>query len=155
MHIFNFKNKKKIINFKKKFKNKNIGFTNGCFDIIHPGHINFLINCKKKCDLLIFGINSDHSIRKLKGNKKPLIKEIFRAKHLSNLIMVDLVIIFNELNPLKLIKFLQPDILFKGSEYQYNNIVGYDFMKINNKKIIRIKTLNKKIFSSSNIIKKL
>jgi D-beta-D-heptose 7-phosphate kinase/D-beta-D-heptose 1-phosphate adenosyltransferase len=153
MNIFNFKKKKKIPNFKKKFKNTRIGFTNGCFDLIHPGHINFFNNCKKKCDLLIVGLNSDHSIKRIKGIDKPLIKEKYRAIHLSNLIKIDYVIIFNELSPLKLIEFLEPDILFKGSEYQRKNIIGYEYMKKNNKQIIRIKTLNKKIFSSSKLIK--
>jgi D-beta-D-heptose 7-phosphate kinase/D-beta-D-heptose 1-phosphate adenosyltransferase len=153
MNIFNFKQIKKNPNFKKKFKNIRIGFTNGCFDLIHPGHINFFNNCKKKCDLLIVGLNSDHSIKRIKGINKPLIKEKYRAIHLSNLIKIDYVIIFNELNPLKLIEFLEPDILFKGSEYQRKNIIGYEYMKKNNKQIIRIKTLNKKIFSSSKLIK--
>ena len=153
MNIFNFQQIKKIPNFKKKFKNIRIGFTNGCFDLIHPGHINFFNNCKKKCDLLIVGLNSDHSIKQIKGIDKPLIKEKYRAIHLSNLIKIDYVIIFNELNPLKLIEFLEPDILFKGSEYQNKNIIGYEYMKKNNKQIIRIKTLNKKIFSSSKLIK--
>jgi rfaE bifunctional protein nucleotidyltransferase chain/domain len=155
MNIFNFQHKKKIPDFKKKYKNIKIGFTNGCFDLIHPGHINFFNNCKKKCDLLIVGINSDHSIKNVKGINKPLIKEKYRAIHLSNLIKIDYVIIFNELNPLKLIKFLKPDVLFKGSEYQYKNIIGYEYMKKNNKQVIRIKTLNKKVFSSSKLIKKL
>jgi D-beta-D-heptose 7-phosphate kinase/D-beta-D-heptose 1-phosphate adenosyltransferase len=155
MNIFNFQEKKKIPNFKKKFKNINIGFTNGCFDLIHPGHIDFFDKCKKKCDLLIVGINSDNSIKLIKGINKPLIKEKYRAIHLSNLTNVDYVIIFNELSPLKLIKFLKPDVLFKGIEYQYRNIIGYEYMKKNNKQVIRIKTLNKKIFSSSMLIKKL
>jgi len=153
MNIFNFKQIKKNPNFKKKFKNIRIGFTNGCFDLIHPGHINFFNNCKKKCDLLIVGLNSDHSIKRIKGINKPLIKEKYRAIHLSNLIKIDYVIIFNELNPLKLIEFLEPDILFKGSEYQRKNIIGYEYMKKNNKQVIRIKTLNKKVFSSSKLIK--
>jgi D-beta-D-heptose 7-phosphate kinase/D-beta-D-heptose 1-phosphate adenosyltransferase len=153
MNIFNFQHIKKIPDFKKKYKNIKIGFTNGCFDLIHPGHINFFNKCKKKCDLLIVGLNSDHSIKRIKGINKPLIKEKYRAIHLSNLIKIDYVIIFNELNPLKLIEFLEPDILFKGSEYQRKNIIGYEYMKKNNKQIIRIKTLNKKIFSSSKLIK--
>jgi len=148
-------NEDKIKNKLKDYQLYNIGFTNGCFDIMHPGHIDFLKKCKKKCEFLIVGLNSDKSVKKVKGPNRPIINQKFRSYQLMNLNIVDLVIIFNENNPLKLIKFIKPDILFKGSEYEKNEIIGEKFMSKFKKKTVRINTLNKKIFSSSNLIKKL
>ena len=155
-NIFNFSdNRVEVRNKLEDYKSYNIGFTNGCFDILHPGHIDFLKKCKKKCELLIVGLNSDSSVKKLKGINRPIINQKFRSYQLMNLRVVDLVIIFNQNNPLELIKFIKPDILFKGSEYKKDEIIGEKFMKKYKKKTIRINTLNKKIFSSSNLIKKL
>ena len=156
INTYNFSlNEDKIKNKLKDYQLYNIGFTNGCFDIMHPGHIDFLKKCKKKCEFLIVGLNSDKSVKKVKGPNRPIINQKFRSYQLMNLNIVDLVIIFNENNPLKLIKFIKPDILFKGSEYEKNEIIGEKFMSKFKKKTVRINTLNKKIFSSSNLIKKL
>ena len=156
INSYNFSlNKDKIKNKLKNYQLYNIGFTNGCFDVMHPGHIDFLKKCKKNCEFLIVGLNSDNSVKKVKGLNRPIINQKFRSYQLMNLNIVDLVIIFNENNPLKLIKFIKPDILFKGSEYEKNEIIGEKFMSKFKKKTVRINTLNKKLFSSSNLIKKL
>lgn len=155
-NILKFNNdKKEILTNLKISKNKNIGFTNGCFDIIHPGHINFLNECKKKCDYLIVGLNSDSSVRLLKGKNRPIINESYRAYQLISLTSVDLIIIFNEKTPLELIKFIKPNNLFKGSDYKKNQIIGEKFMRLNGQKTTRIQILKKKIFSSSNILSKI
>lgn len=106
-----------------------IVFTNGCFDIIHIGHINLLREAKKLGDILIVGLNSDSSIRKLKGNNRPIIPEKERYEILSELKCVDEVILFNEETPLELIKKLKPNIIVKGGDWDINNIVGKDFIE--------------------------
>lgn len=156
INIYNFSsNKDEIKNRLKDYELNKIGFTNGCFDIIHPGHIDFLKKCKKQCELLIIGLNSDSSVKKIKGKNRPIINQKFRSYQLMNLNIIDLIIIFDQNNPLQLIKFIKPDILFKGSEYKKNEIIGEKFMSKFKKKTVRIKTLNKKLFSSSNFIKKI
>ena len=156
LNIYNFSsNKDEIKNRLKDYELNKIGFTNGCFDIIHPGHIDFLKKCKKQCELLIIGLNSDSSVKKIKGKNRPIINQKFRSYQLMNLNIIDLIIIFDQNNPLELIKFIKPDILFKGSEYKKNEIIGEKFMSKFKKKTVRIKTLNKKLFSSSNFIKKI
>jgi D-beta-D-heptose 7-phosphate kinase/D-beta-D-heptose 1-phosphate adenosyltransferase len=147
-------NKNEIKNKLKSYHLYKIGFTNGCFDIIHPGHIDFLKKCKKQCELLIVGLNSDNSVKKLKGKKRPIINQKFRSYQLMNLNIIDMIIIFDQNDPLELIKFIKPDVLFKGSEYKKNEIIGEKFMSRFKKNTVRIKTLNKKLFSSSNFIKK-
>lgn len=155
-NIFHFsKDKNEIKNKLNEYQSYNIGFTNGCFDIMHPGHIDFLNRCKKNCDFLIVGLNSDNSVKKLKGMSRPIINQKFRAFQLVNLSSVNLVIIFNKKTPIELIKFIKPHILLKGHEYKKNQIIGEKFMNKFKKKTIRIKMLNKKIFSSSILIKKL
>jgi len=103
-----------------------IGFTNGCFDLLHPGHIWFLEQCKQKCDKLIIAINSDSSITKLKGRNRPILNQRERTILIAALASTDLVITFEETTPLSLIERLQPDCLFKGSDYSVESIVGYD-----------------------------
>ena len=154
--VYNFSyNKNEIKNKLKDYHLYKIGFTNGCFDILHPGHIHFLKKCKKQCELLIVGLNSDDSVKKLKGEKRPIINQKFRSYQLINLNIVDMIIIFDQNDPLELIKFIKPDVLFKGSEYEKKEIIGEKFMSRFKKKTVRIKTLNKKLFSSSNFIKKM
>ena len=120
-------------------KNKySIGFTNGCFDIIHSGHIDMLKKASEACDKLIVAINSDLSIKKLKGSKRPILNLEARKKLLQALKMVDFVISFNEDTPIKLIKKIKPDILFKGADYKINEIVGAEFIKNNGGSVVRI-----------------
>ena len=106
-----------------------IVFTNGCFDILHPGHVKYLENAKRLGDKLIVGLNSDSSVRQLKGNNRPINDENSRSLVLDALRFIDFVIIFPEKTPEHLIKVLKPDILVKGGDYLPKNIVGGDFVK--------------------------
>ena len=115
-----------------------IGFTNGCFDLIHAGHIDMLEKASKACDRLIVAINSDQSIRKLKGKKRPVLDLKSREKLLRSLKVVDLVISFDEITPIKLIKKIKPNVLFKGADYKTQEIVGADFIEKNGGSVIRI-----------------
>ena len=114
--------KKKVLNDKKE--GLRIGFTNGCFDIIHYGHISYLEESKKLCDKLIVAINSDTSIKKLKGPKRPINNQLLRSKVLASLRCCDYVIIFDNDTPLNLIKDLRPDLLTKGGDYKEKKVVG-------------------------------
>ncbi len=116
----------KIIN-DLKYKGKKIVFTNGCFDILHRGHITYLNEAKKLGDILIIGLNSDSSVKLLKGNDRPVNNENDRAYILSNLKSVDYIIIFNEETPYNLIKTIKPDILVKGGDYKISEVVGREF----------------------------
>ncbi len=111
--------------------NKKIVFTNGCFDILHVGHIRLLNDAKKLGDILVVGINSDFSIKKLKGKDRPINIESDRKIILESLKAVDFVFIFEEDTPLNLIKKIKPNILVKGGDYSESNIVGSDFVKNN------------------------
>ena len=107
-----------------KAKGKRIVFTNGCFDLLHIGHVRYLEKAKIFGDILVVGINSDSSVRKLKGPKRPLLPVRERAEILSGLGCVDYVTIFDELDPLKLITSLQPNVLVKGGDWTKEQIVG-------------------------------
>ena len=132
---------------------KIIGFTNGCFDILHLGHIELLKKAKSKCDFLIVGLNSDKSIKKIKGNKRPILNLKNRMKVIKSIKYVNKVIVFDETNPLKVIKKIKPDIIFKGSDYKLKNIIGYNFQMKRKKKIETIKLVGN--ISTTKIIKKL
>ncbi len=103
---------------------KTIAFTNGCFDIVHAGHIHSLSQAAGFADVLIVGLNSDASTRELKGEGRPINKEQDRALLLASLVMVDAVVLFDESTPLELIKTIQPDVLVKGGDYTIDTIVG-------------------------------
>jgi rfaE bifunctional protein nucleotidyltransferase chain/domain len=111
-----------------KDEKKIIGFTNGCFDLLHKGHISLLIKAKKKCDYLIIGLNDDSSIKSIKGEDRPIDSQNDRIIKLSKLEEVDAIILFSEDNPLNLIIKLCPDILFKGADYKEKKVVGSDFI---------------------------
>jgi len=130
-----------------------IVFTNGCFDIIHRGHIEYLLKAKSFGDILIVGLNSDSSVKKLKGNKRPVIGEADRAFILSNIIAVDGVIIFSEETPIQLISKVLPDILVKGGDYLIGNIVGKDIVEKNGGKIITVPFIKGK--STTSILNKI
>tara|TARA_B100001250_G_C19719118_1_gene752992 strand:- start:448 stop:912 length:465 start_codon:yes stop_codon:yes gene_type:complete len=104
--------------------NKVVVFTNGCFDLLHQGHRNLLNEASTYGDILIVGLNSDSSVRKLKGEDRPVENEIIRSKNLLNLEFVDYVIIFNSETPQDLVKTIMPDVLVKGGDYTINNIIG-------------------------------
>ena len=103
-----------------------VGFTNGCFDLLHPGHISLLNQARDSTDKLVVGLNSDVSVRLLKGDKRPVQSELTRAIILASLSAVDMVIIFSEETPIKLIEKLRPDVLIKGADYTVSDIVGAD-----------------------------
>jgi len=108
---------------------KKIAFTNGCFDILHVGHVRYLRAAKKTADILILGLNSDSSVRSIKGEKRPLVSEQERAEVLAALEFVDYVTIFHDLTPLELINCLKPDFLIKGGDWAEENIVGREEIK--------------------------
>jgi rfaE bifunctional protein nucleotidyltransferase chain/domain len=107
-----------------RLQSKTISFTNGCFDILHRGHIASLSDAAKEADFLIVGLNSDSSTKKLKGEGRPVNDENARAILLASLVIVDAVVIFNEDTPLELIKAIQPDVIVKGGDYTVEQIVG-------------------------------
>ncbi|NOZ46302.1 MAG: D-glycero-beta-D-manno-heptose 1-phosphate adenylyltransferase [Chlorobi bacterium] len=112
-----------------KFKNKRVVFTNGCFDILHRGHIEYLTKASELGDILIIGLNTDDSVRKLKGKNRPVQDQESRALILASLSFVSIVVLFDEETPYNLIKLIKPSILVKGSDYQPEEIVGYDILK--------------------------
>lgn len=134
---------------KKKYK---LGLTNGCFDLLHKGHIFSLKQAKKFCYKLIVLLNSDQSIKKLKGKSRPIQKQNLRKKKLLNLKYVDEVIIFNSTSPLKLIKKISPNVIFKGSDYKNKKIIGSEFIRSKGGKVIILKNL--KNISTTKLLKK-
>ncbi|MEW6170093.1 MAG: D-glycero-beta-D-manno-heptose 1-phosphate adenylyltransferase [Candidatus Omnitrophota bacterium] len=143
---------KKVIHTLKK-RNKKIVFTNGCFDLLHRGHIKYLAKAKQLGDYLIVAINSDESVKRIKGENRPLTNQKDRAEILSSLEMVDFVTIFGDSTPLRLIKFLKPDVLVKGADWKQKDIVGANFVKNYGGKVKRILYL--KGFSTTNLIAKI
>ena len=133
----------------KLSKNHNIVFTNGCFDILHSGHIKNLQFAKKNGDILVVGLNSDESIKRLKGSERPINDINERSTILSLFDFVDYIIIFSEDTPLNILKILRPHILVKGSDYKIENIIGTEFVE----KVILFDYINDK--STTNIIKKI
>ena len=123
---------------KWKRSNKTIVFTNGCFDLLHQGHIDLLCKASSYGDKLVVGINSDESVKKLKGSNRPVENEKIRKKKLMKLKFVDDVYIFHDLTPLKLIKSICPNILAKGDDYAISEIVGGDFVINSGGKVITI-----------------
>ena len=130
-----------------------IGFTNGCFDILHAGHVSYLERAKSKVDHLILGLNSDASVRGLKGPSRPVVNQEDRARVLCSLESVDAVIIFEENTPIKLIQKIRPDLLIKGSDYKVHEVVGNKEVKKWGGKVELVELLAGR--SSSNIIKKM
>ena len=107
------------------WKGKNhIVFTNGCFDLIHQGHIDYLRKAKKQCDFLIVGLNSDNSVKKLKGSSRPIINQFERSSILSSFEFIDRIVIFEESTPINLIKKIKPKFIFKGDDYKKSQVVG-------------------------------
>ncbi|MDD5571387.1 MAG: D-glycero-beta-D-manno-heptose 1-phosphate adenylyltransferase [Bacteroidales bacterium] len=119
-------------------KNKKIVFTNGCFDILHLGHIDYLSKAADLGDILIIGLNTDASVRKIKGKNRPINNEISRSKVLASLFFVDAVVLFNEETPYNLIKTIQPNILVKGSDYKSGSIIGSDIVKSKGGRIVTV-----------------
>ena len=131
-------------------KNKKIiVFTNGCFDILHRGHVEYLQKARELGDLLILGLNSDSSVKSLKGNSRPINNEIDRAIVLSALECITYISIFDEDTPLELIKIVKPDILVKGGDYKIEDVVGREYSK----ETVLIDFVDG--YSTTNIIKKI
>jgi len=147
-NISNFIQKKLILLKKNGLR---VGFTNGCFDLLHQGHLYSISEAKKKCDYLIIGLNSDVSVAKLKGSNRPIDEQAYRVLKLSKLSDVDAIIIFNDDTPLRLIEDINPDILFKGVDYKDREIVGSKFVKENGGKVELLDFLEG--YSTSNFIK--
>jgi len=122
-----------------RFQQKKIVFTNGCFDLLHLGHINYLSKAKDYGDILIVGVNTDRSVKMLdKGGNRPITNETARATIIAALHFVDAVVLFDEETPYELIKTVQPDVLVKGSDYRPEGIVGYDIVKEKGGEVITI-----------------
>ena len=140
----------KAIRSKLKAEEKKIVFTNGVFDLIHAGHVDYLFKAKQLGDVLIVGLNSDDSVIRIKGNKRPILKQEERAFVLTNLKPVDYVVFFDENTPEKLISEIIPDILVKGADWAVEKIVGREVVEKNGGKVMNIEFVNDQ--STSKII---
>lgn len=144
--------KESMKSLRERLKNekKKVVFTNGVFDLIHAGHVDYLNKAKATGDVLIVGLNSDLSVKKIKGEKRPLVNQNERAFILSNLKAVDYVVIFEEETPYELINMLVPDVLVKGADWSLDKIVGSDIVLENGGKVKNIEFVSNQ--STSNII---
>lgn len=135
-----------------RFKNEMIVFTNGCFDILHYGHVQYLAKASELGTKLVVGLNSDLSVKRLKGNDRPINDEQSRGLLLAALQFIDAIVLFEEDTPFNLIEGIQPDVLVKGGDYIIEDIVGYDIVKKKGGEIVTIDFVDG--FSSTSIIKK-
>ena len=131
-------------------KGKKIVFTNGCFDLLHVGHIRYLQQARGEGDLLVLGLNSDRSVRELKGETRPLFPQEERAEMLAALLMVDYIVIFDERTPLNLIKEIRPDILVKGGDWRREDIVGGDEVEAGGGRVVVVPEIPGR--STSNLV---
>jgi len=136
-----------------KRQNLKVVFTNGCFDILHLGHIDYLEKSRNQGDKLIVAVNTDASIRRLKGESRPINSEYARARVIAALEFVDAVVLFEEDTPESLIQFVKPDVLIKGSDYKIENIVGADFVISSGGEVKTIDLVEG--FSTSSVIEKI
>jgi rfaE bifunctional protein nucleotidyltransferase chain/domain len=134
-----------------KDQNKKVVFTNGCFDLIHAGHIDYLTKAKAFGNVMVVGLNTDASVMRIKGRKRPILNETERSFIISNLKPVDYVVLFDEDTPIVLIEELLPDILVKGGDWEFENIVGKDIVIANGGEVKTIEFVNDQ--STSKIIK--
>jgi D-glycero-beta-D-manno-heptose 1-phosphate adenylyltransferase len=130
-----------------------IVFTNGCFDILHLGHVDYLEKARQLGDKLVLGLNTDASISRIKGPSRPLQDEMSRARVMASLLFVDAVVFFDEDTPLELIKAVQPDILVKGDDYTIENIVGQDVVTARGGEVKTVPLV--KGYSTTNVVKKI
>lgn len=133
-------------------QNKRIVFTNGCFDIVHLGHIDYLSRAADLADVLVIGVNTDASVSRIKGENRPLQDELSRSTLLASFQFVEAVVLFDDDTPYELIKAIQPDVLVKGSDYKEADIVGADIVGDKGGKIVTIDFLDG--YSTSSIIEK-
>jgi rfaE bifunctional protein nucleotidyltransferase chain/domain len=137
----------------KKVTSKTIAFTNGCFDILHEGHIYSLSQAAKEADVLIVGVNADTSVTKIKGEHRPINNQHSRSLILASLLIVDAVVIFEEDTPLELIKKIMPDVLVKGGDYTIETVVGSKEVIANGGRVVINPLIEN--FSTTGIIKKI
>ena len=121
-----------------KRQGRKVVFTNGCFDILHVGHVRYLRMAKQRGDVLVIGLNTDRSVKKIKGEKRPVVPEKERAEILSALEFVDYVVLFDEPDPLRLIKALKPNVLVKGADWPKSRIVGREIVEKIGGRVVRI-----------------
>jgi rfaE bifunctional protein nucleotidyltransferase chain/domain len=136
-----------------KRRKKSVVFTNGCFDILHRGHIEYLKKAKSLGDVLIVGLNSDSSVREIKGSKRPIVPQEDRAAIIASLEMVDYVLIFKETTPFQVILNLVPDVLVKGGDYTVDKIVGNKIVETAGGRVITFKQIPGR--STKNIIREI
>lgn len=136
-----------------RFKDDKIVFTNGCFDILHKGHIEYLAKAASLGTKLIIGLNTDASVKRLKGDSRPVNDENARALLLASLVFVDKVILFDTDTPRDLIDFVQPDVLVKGGDYKPEEIVGYDIVKAKGGEIVTLDFVEG--YSTTSLIEKM
>lgn len=136
-----------------KWQGKEVVFTNGCFDLLHPGHCDYLYKAKKLGDVLIVGLNTDESVRRLKGEHRPIQTENARAFVMASLACVDAIVLFDEDTPKELIETITPDILVKGGDYTPDQVVGKDWVEEHGGKLALINFLPG--FSTTEIEKKI
>ncbi len=115
-----------------------IVFTNGCFDILHAGHVRYLTAARQQGDLLVVGVNSDRSVRRIKGPERPLVSQEQRTEVLAGLWCVDFVVVFDEADPLLVIQALRPDVLVKGDDWPDNQIIGADVVTSGGGRVVRV-----------------
>ena len=136
-----------------RFKDDKIVFTNGCFDILHKGHIEYLAKAASLGTKLVIGLNTDASVKRLKGDSRPVNDENARALFLASLVFVDKVILFDTDTPRDLIDFVQPDVLVKGGDYKPEEIVGYDIVKAKGGEIVTLDFVEG--YSTTSLIEKM
>lgn len=129
---------------------KIVVFTNGCFDLLHVGHVRYLTAARKEGDLLVVGLNSDASVKMIKGSRRPIMAQAHRSEILASLQVVDYVTFFDDPDPLQLIERLKPSVLVKGADWSADDIIGADFVKGRGGRVVRIPLV--KDASSSGII---
>ena len=134
--------------------NKKIVFTNGCFDILHPGHVDYLSQARDLGDFLILGLNTDNSVKRLnKAPNRPINNEQTRAMVLAGLSSIDVIVLFDEETPYELIKLIKPDVLVKGDDYMVEKIVGYDVVKAQGGEVVTVPFLEG--YSTTKLIQKI
>jgi D-beta-D-heptose 7-phosphate kinase/D-beta-D-heptose 1-phosphate adenosyltransferase len=161
-------NKKYFFNFSDETSRENLGsllaglrlnkagrivFTNGCFDILHTGHLRYLTQARSAGGFLIIGLNTDASVARNKGPKRPIVPQDERAEMLCGLECVDCVVLFDEETPAEIIQFIKPDVLVKGAQYEEKDIVGADFIRASGGTLLRAEMIENT--STTNIIEKI
>lgn len=134
-------------------KNRTIVFTNGCFDILHAGHVRYLTAARREGDVLVVGLNSDASVRAVKGNDRPINGQVLRAEVLAGLWCVDWIVLFDQPDPLEVIRAVMPDVLVKGADWKDEEIIGADVVAAAGGRVVRVPLV--KDVSTSRIIEKI